>query len=171
MSLIVHRGESAQSRYNAAEAERAGDGKDRTEHQLRLHIRQGYIPQLLPTVLDAVHGTRFVKRPIHHLQAGNEGQERRTQRGPQCHDDTKGHYIAFVVKPLNRVGNQAKFQKNSVYITVRVSRKGHLPDHVHRTGNGGCIENQGDEGSHFGRQFIDEPCHQEGKQIGNRTCD
>ncbi|MNW13799.1 hypothetical protein D3C71_2118460 [compost metagenome] len=52
---------------------RRSDRHNRSEQQLRLHLRQSNEPQLLPPVADALHVPGFEQAFVQRLQARDKG--------------------------------------------------------------------------------------------------
>ena len=74
---VIYAREAGESGNDTAEAEGTGYRHDRTEEQLRLHRRQGDVPELLPAVLYAVNGAGLIKRVV----ARESSLLRRLERG------------------------------------------------------------------------------------------
>ena len=159
---VVNGRETSKSGNDCTETEGAGDTHDRTEHQLRLHGRQGDVPEFLPSVSYTVDGACFVKRLVDGLKTCDEGKERGTEGGPERNNDTQRHNVAFVLEEEDRLSDDAEFQQPCIDIAVGVTGEDDLPDEVNRTGNGRSVENQGYDSTDLRGKLIDEPCYEQG---------
>ena len=128
--------------YDTTETEGTGDSHDSTEHQLGLHDRQGDVPEFLPSVLDTVNGSCFVKALIDSLKTCDKGKECSTEGGPECNDDTQRHDEVCILEELDRGGDEAELHQPTVDPTVGVTGEQGCPNGINLTGDGRCVEDQ-----------------------------
>ena len=166
---IVDRRVARQIDGNVRHGERLRNLHDRAEHQLRLHRREGDIPQLLPAILDAVNGGGFVHALVHRLQACNEGQEACAQAEPQLNDNQHRHDVLLCLHPQNRLVDDIEVQQDTVQIAVAVAGQNQVPDHVGVAADGRRVENQRQERAHPAVELVDNPREQQAQHIADRA--
>ena len=165
VTRIVYGGEACKLSGYTRYRQRACDLHNRTEHQLRLHCGKGYVPKLLPTVLDTVDGTGLIHSLVNRLKTGYEGQERYAQAQPQLNYDKDGHDVLCCFKPEYGAVDDAPVQEPRVYVTVHIGAEEQLPDNERVTRNRGCVEHQSQKRTRAGRKLVDEPGENEAHQI------
>ena len=153
------------------DGEGLGDLHDSAEHQLRLHGRQGDVPQLLPAVLDAVQDTGLIEGLVHSLKARDEAEEAGAQAQPQLHHDQHGQDVFLGLHPDDGFVDDVHLQQDAVQEAVAVAGEDDLPDHISIAADTGGIEDQGQEGPELAGELIDDPGEEQAHQIADGAGD